>query len=248
MQSERRLLFLDIETRPAVVYSWGLFDVTVGLDQVIDPGGTICFGAKWAGDKRVQFYSDWQHGHEEMVRQAHRLFAEADAIVTYNGDRFDLPKLQGEFITANLPPPPPATSIDVYKAVKKLGLLSNKLAFVGPLLTGDDKIKHEGFRLWSAVIGGEPSAQRKMERYCAQDVRLLEKVYERVRAYMPTHPHLGFTAATACPACGSKNTQRRGVRRTKASFIERIQCQDCGAWSKGKTTRASATMAALEAK
>lgn len=243
--SEPRILFLDIETRPAVVYSWGLFDVTVGLDQVIDPGGTICFGAKWAGQRKTMFWSDWDHGHDEMVRAAHRLISEADAIVTYNGDRFDLPKLQGEFITANLPPPPPATSIDVYKSVKKLGMLSNKLAFVGPRLTGDDKIKHEGFRLWSAVIAGDEKAQKKMQRYCAQDVVLLEKVYQRVLPYIPNHPHLGFRAATACGACGSSNTQRRGVRRTKASFIERIQCQDCSSWGTGKRSKVAHTIAAL---
>lgn len=243
--SDPRILFLDIETRPAVVYSWSLFDVTVGIDQIIDPGGTICFGAMWAGERKVQFYSDWQHGHDEMVRQAHRLFTEADAIVTYNGDRFDIPKLQGEFITANLPPPPPPTSIDVYKAVKKLGLLSNKLAFVGPLLTGDDKLKHEGFRLWTKVIDGDPSAQRKMQKYCSQDVKLLERVYEKVKPYVRNHPHLGFTSAGSCGACGSSRVQRRGVRRTKASFIERLQCLDCGSWSDGKRTAAAKTLAAI---
>ena len=84
-----RILFLDIETRPAVVYSWSLFDVTVGVDQIVDRGGTICFGAKFAGERKMHFYSDWQHGHDAMVRAAHSLFTEADAIVTYNGDRFD---------------------------------------------------------------------------------------------------------------------------------------------------------------
>lgn len=245
MSDEPRILFLDIETAPAVVYSWSLFDVTVGIDQIISPGGTICFGAMWKGERKVHFWSDWQHGHEEMVKAAHRLFSEADAVVTYNGDKFDLPKLQGEFITANLPPPPPATSIDVYKAVKKLGLLSNKLAFVGPLLTGDDKIKHEGFRLWSKVMDGDATAQKKMQRYCAQDVKLLEQVYDRVRPYIRNHPTLGFRSAAACGVCGSTRTQRRGVRRTKASFIERIQCCDCGAWSDGRRSAVNKTLAAL---
>jgi hypothetical protein len=240
-----RILFLDIETRPAIAYTWSLFDVTVSVDQIIDRGGTICFGAMWAGEKRVQFYSDWQHGHEEMVKQAHRLLSEADAVISYNGDKFDLPKLQGEFLTAGLPPPPPPTSIDVYKAVKKLGLLSNKLAFVGPLVTGDDKLKHEGFRLWTAVINGDAAAQKKMQRYCCQDVRLLAKVYEKIKAYIPNHPRLGFTPGSACGACGSTRTQRRGVRRTKASFIARIQCLDCGSWSDGTRSAVAKTIAAL---
>jgi hypothetical protein len=227
-----RILFLDIETRPATAYVWGLFDVNVSLNQLIDAGGTLCFGAKWAGERKMHFYSDWEHGHQAMIEAAHRLFEEADAIITYNGDRFDLPKLQGEFLLADLDPPKPVTSIDVYKAVKKLGLLSNKLAFVGPLLTDEGKLKHEGMELWTRVLSGCPKAQRKMERYCSQDVRLLERVYERVKAYIPNHPKMRH--GEVCGACGSGNLQRRGYRKTKAFRIQSLQCQDCGSWSQGK--------------
>jgi hypothetical protein len=234
-----RILFLDIETRPATALVWGLFDINVALNQIVDPGGTMCFGAMWGGTRKMLFYSDWQHGHVGMVEAAHKLFSEADAIVTYNGDRFDIPKLQGEFLQAGFPPPPPVTSIDVYKAVKKLGLLSNKLAFVGPLLTGDEKLKHEGMELWTKVMAGCPKAQRKMQRYCSQDVRLLERVYERVKPYIRNHPHMGSTAPEACGACGSHNTQRRGYSRTKAMKTQRVQCMDCGSWQSGQRTKAA---------
>ena len=234
MADAPKILYLDIETRPATAYVWGLFDINVALNQVVDPGGTICFGAMWSGTKKMLFYSDWQHGHLGMIEAAHKLFSEADAIVTYNGDRFDIPKLQGEFLQAGLPPPPPVTSIDVYKAVKKLGLLSNKLAFVGPLLTGDEKLKHEGMELWVKVMKGDPKAQAKMQRYCSQDVRLLERVYERVKPYVSNHPHMGRVKSNECGACGSKNMQSRGYRRTKASRIQSLQCQDCGSWQQGK--------------
>lgn len=236
--TQPRILLLDIETRPATAYVWALFDQNVALNQLIDPGGTLCFGAKWHGGRRMEFYSDWEHGHAGMVKAAHRLFEEADAVVTYNGDRFDIPKLQGEFLLADLPPPPPPTSIDVYKAVKKLGLLSNKLAFVGPLLTEEGKLKHEGMELWTRVLAGDEAAQRKMKRYCCQDVRLLEKVYDRIKPYIPNHPKLRMTPPDACGACGSHNTQNRGFRRTKASRIQRMQCNDCGSWSDGKRSAA----------
>lgn len=233
-QVQPRILFLDIETKPAIAHVWQLFDVTVGLSQVVEPGGTICFGAKWAGDRKMIFHADWLDGHAEMVKAAHRLFCEADAVVTYNGDRFDIPKLRGEFLLADLPPPPPVTSIDVYKAIKKCGLMSNKLAFVGPQLTGEGKVKHEGHELWVKVMAGDPSAQAKMERYCSQDVKLLEKVYRRVLPYIPNHPHMGLTKRESCGACGSTRTQARGFRRTKASIIQRLQCQACGSWQDGR--------------
>ena len=235
-----RILFLDIETRPATAFVWGLRDQNIALNQIVDPGGTLCFGAKWKGEKEMLFYSDWQHGHEEMICQAHQLFTEADAVVTYNGDRFDIPKLWGEFAQADLPPPPQPTSIDVYKAVKKLGLLSNKLAFVGPLFTDEGKLKHEGMELWTKVLAGDEKAQRKMEGYCSQDVLLLEKVYDRVKAYIPNHPHMGLSGSQSCGACGSRNLRLEGHRRTKAFRIERVQCADCGSWQTGKRIKLAA--------
>ena len=167
------------------------------------------------------------------------MISEADGVVTFNGDKFDLPKLNGEFLLLGLAPPPPVTSIDVYKTVRnKLGLVSNKLAFVGPFLSVGAKVKHEGFSLWSKVNDGDPKAQARMERYCKQDVRLLEKVYKKIRPYITNHPHLAETGSTACGACGSFKTQKRGFRRTKAFHIQRIQCTNCGAWQDGSRKKA----------
>lgn len=234
-----RILFLDIETKPAVVHAWRLFDQNIALNQIIENDGVICFGAKWAGSSQMMFHADWLDGHKGMVKAAHALFHEADAVVTYNGDRFDIPKLRGEFCIAGLPPPPPLTSIDVYKSVKRLGLISNKLAHIGPLLVGAGKVKHEGHELWVKVMNGDPKAQAKMERYCAQDVRLLERVYNRVKPYIDNHPHMGFTPAHACGSCGSTHLQSRGFRRTKANLIQRLQCMKCGSWLTGSKAKAA---------
>lgn len=233
MADKPKVLILDIETKPATAYVWRLFKENVGIDQIVDPGGMICFGAKWIGDKTVMMYSDWEHGHEEMVRAAHALLSEADGVVTYNGDKFDLPKLNGEFVLAGLKPPPPPTSIDVCKTTRSLGFVSRKLDFVGPMLKVGKKVEHEGFKLWRKVMEGDEASQAKMEKYCAQDVRLLEKVYKKLRPYIKNHPHLDLEKAEACGACGSYNVQRRGFRRTRLFKIQRLQCQNCGSWSDG---------------
>ena len=31
-----KLLALDIETRPALVYTWGIWNVNVGVDQIVE--------------------------------------------------------------------------------------------------------------------------------------------------------------------------------------------------------------------
>lgn len=229
-----KVLILDVETKPALAYVWGLFDQNIGLNQMVSPSRIICFSAKWEGERDIFFHSDWIDGHVEMVKKAHEYISEADAVVGYNSDSFDLKKLFGEFLLCDLKAPPPVTSIDLLKSVKKLGLQSNKLAYVGPFLGIGNKIKNEGFELWRAVIDGDASAQRKMERYNVGDVRLTERLYKKIKPYIKNHPHLGKVKSGACGACGSTHIHSRGYRRTKYFRIQRLQCQSCGSWADGK--------------
>lgn len=229
-----KILFLDIETKPALIYSFGIRDQHITHGQIKEDGGTICVGLKWSGEKKVTVLSTWEHGYRPMLEGVHEALTEADAVCTYNGASFDIPKLMGNFLVEGMTPPPPPTQIDIYKAVRKMGFICNKLAYIAPKLGLGDKLKHEGLEMWIKVMAGDASAQRKMARYCAQDVRLLEEVYQRVLPYVHNHPHMGATGPLQCPACGSNRTQSRGVRRTKASFITRCQCQACGSWFDGK--------------
>lgn len=232
-----KILFLDIETKPAVVVSFGIRDQHIGHKQILKDGGVICVGLKWYGDKKAKVYSDWQHGHEEMLKVVQAALEEADAVATYNGAAFDLPKLQGEFLLAGMPPAPQVTQIDIYKSVRRLGFISNKLDYISQLLGIGSKVKHEGLDLWLKVMDGDVAAQRRMTKYCAGDVMLTEKVYDRVKAYIHTHPHLGATQPRDCGSCGSSRTQARGFHRTKASIRQRYQCQACGSWSLGNPKR-----------
>ncbi len=231
---DQKVLLLDIETKPATAHVWRAYgEQNIGIDQIIDGGGTICVGAKWLGEEECYLFSDWEHTHEGMLQGVHDMMSVADAVVTYNGDRFDLPKLQGEFLLAGMGPTPPATSIDVIKSVRKFGFFVNKLAYIGPLLKVGQKIKTEGFTLWTSVMAGDAAAQQRMAEYCVQDVRLLEELYLKIRPFIRNHPHMGKVGANECGACGSTHVQSRGTRRTKAFKIQRLQCQDCGSWQDG---------------
>lgn len=231
---DQHVLLLDIETKPTLAYVWRAYgEQNIGVDQIIEPGSVICVGAKWLGEKRTEIFSDWADGHEAMLHLIHEMISTADAVVTFNGDKFDLPILQGEFMLAGLGPTPPATSIDCIKAVRKFGFFMNKLAFIGPLLGIGDKIKHEGFTLWTKVMDGDTAAQKRMEKYCVQDVILLEKLYLKIRPFIRNHPHMGKVGANECGACGSHKVQSRGTRRTRAFKIQRLQCTSCGSWQDG---------------
>lgn len=236
MADKEKLLYIDIEWAPALVYTFNMWNVNVTPDKMIDHGGMLCFCAKWSDSKDFLFFSEWEHGRDGMAQAALDLLSEADAVVTYNGDKYDIPKITGEIVLAGLAPPPPVTSIDVIKSIRKMGFNMNRLAYIGPLLGVGGKVKHEGFNLWKDVMDGKEKAQKAMRRYCIQDVRLLEKLYKRIRPFIKNHPHMG-TAKKECGACGSNHVQSRGYRRTKHYRIQRVQCQSCGSWSEGIRTK-----------
>lgn len=234
-----RVLLLDIETKPALAYTFGIRDQHITHKQLVpgQHGGVICVGLQWLGEKRVTVYSVWKHGHREMLEATHAALSEADAVMGFNHVAFDLPRLQGEFLMAGMAPPPPPTNIDLYKTTRKMGFISNKLDFVAPLLGVGGKVKHEGLDMWIAVMNGCPKAQAKMSKYCAQDVRLLGELYARVKPYITTHPFLFEPKRDRCGTCNSHRLQARGFHKTKASIRQRYCCQACGSWQLGRTER-----------
>jgi hypothetical protein len=230
-----KILLLDIETAPTIAYVWRLYDENIGVEQIVEPTRLICWSAKWLGDKNTMFAATWND--PLCLRKIHDLLSNADAVVTYNGDKFDLPKLMGEFAKEDLGNPGPLASIDLYKTVRKLGFASGKLEFVAPYLGVGNKVKHEGFRLWRQVLDGVPAAQDKMEKYNRQDTRLLEKLYKRLRPFIKNHPYLGYGKPSSCPVCASPRVQKRGTRRTRCFIIERLHCQACGHWPDGRRSK-----------
>lgn len=213
-----------------------MWDENISPDQLIDEGGLLCFCANWDDSKDYMFFSEWDDGREGMAKAALELLNEADAIVTYNGDKYDIPKLRGTIILAGLKPPAPPTSIDLIKSVKKFGFVMNRLAYIAPLLKAGKKMKHEGFNLWRSVLEGDPKAQQRMRKYCIQDVKVLKQLYHKVRPFIMNHPHLGNEKGS-CGACGSNNVHSRGWVRSKFFKTQRIQCQDCGSWSRGQRVK-----------
>lgn len=231
-----KILVIDIETMAAQAYVWRLFKENVGLEQIIDPGGVICFGYQWLGDPKIGFMSDWEHGHDAMIEKAYELLSEADAVVGFNHKKFDIPHLWTEFITAGYKSPPPIqTNIDLLQVAKsKFRFLSNRLGFIGPHLQVGAKIKHEGFELWVKVKAGDKVARRKMEKYCKQDVRMTGNLYNKMAPYITNHPHMGSKGK--CGACGSSKAQKRGYRYTATMRIARLRCEN-GHWYDGKRER-----------
>lgn len=229
-----RVLLLDIETAPHLATVWGLWQQNVGITQILEPGYTMCWAAKWRGERQVMFDSIHRSKPEQMLKRAHKLLCEADAVIHYNGRKFDIPTLNKEFLLHGLPPPSPAHQIDLLETARsRFRLASNKLDFVAQQLGVGRKTAHKGHELWLQCMNKDDAAWRVMERYNRNDVLLLEKVYDRLRPWIKGHANSAlFTGGHVCPKCGSDKLQARGYHHALTRRYQRWQCQSCGSWSR----------------
>lgn len=229
-----KILFLDIETAPSLVHCWGLWQQNVAINQIIKPGYTLCYAAKWLGEDEVIFDSIYQTKPKRMFKKLLELMDEADAIVHYNGDRFDIPTINKDFLSFGLLPPSPAKQIDLLKTVKyRFKFPSNKLDYVSQALGLGKKVKHEGHELWIGCMENDESAWSRMKAYNIQDVLLLEKLYEKIKPWIKNHANASIHSdhdGIVCPVCGGSHYHKRGTYKAKSSTYQRFVCRTCGHW------------------
>lgn len=237
--SEPKILFFDLETSPIVAYTFSLFKPVIGINQIIEKPRVICWSARWYGTKgnAVMFDSEYQSDRVDMLTKLRDLLDEADVVVGYNSDNFDIPWVNEQFITNGISLPSPFTKIDLYKLNKKhLRMPSGKLDYMALDLLGDRKVTNSGFTLWRDCLGPDgpvrDKAWREMEKYAKKDTLLLEPLFNIMRPYI-TSLNYGLYADRdfVCTHCGSEKLQARGFRRTTAGKFQRYQCNDCGGWS-----------------
>lgn len=233
-----RTLLIDIETAPNLVHVWGLWQQNVGLPQIMDSGYVLCWSAKWLDQDEVMFSSIYHNGKAEMLKGIHDLLDQADAVIHYNGTKFDIPTLNKEFLLEGWSPPSPIKEIDLLRTARsKFRFPSNKLDYISQALKLGKKIKHIGHELWVKCMNDDEEAWQQMREYNIQDVVLLEKVYYKLRPWIKNHANLGLyqEESLVCPHCGSTHYQRRGFQYTASCKYQRYQCSDCGTWFRDTT-------------
>ena len=231
-----KILLLDIETAPNLVHVWGLFKQNVGINQIEASGYVLCWAAKWYGEKKMMFDSIYKSSPKQMLKGVYKLLDEADAVVHYNGSKFDVPTLNKEMVQIGLKPPSPYKQIDLLHTTRhQFRFPSNKLDYVVQALGLGAKVRHVGHELWVGCMNNDPKSWKQMERYNRHDVTILEKLYVVLLPWIRTHPNhgvYGHFSTHCCPNCGGNSLQRRGYSRTVANMYVRYQCNGCGTWSR----------------
>lgn len=243
-----RLLALDIETSGAVVRTFSLFKPFISHEAIIEHPRIICWSAQWYGSKTILFASEYEQGRQAMLEQLHELITEADAIITYNGQGFDIPWIEGEFIVEGMTATPPVTHIDLYKTIKqRTRFISGKLDYAVGRLIGDRKVPHAGISLWNKCAEGDDKAWALMKKYSKHDTALLFPLYEVLRPWIKQHPSVAVIDGKpdACVACGSEHVTIRGRAYTKTGAYPRYRCHDCGKWQRRRQGQTIATYSAI---
>lgn len=245
-----RVLSLDIETAPAISYTWGRWKQNIPSCMVIQEGYMLTWSAKWLGSSTIM--SDSVHLHNapeqlgkpndrEIVESIAALIDEADVLVYHNGENFDLPTIQARMAFHGLPPLHPTKSVDTLQVARKyFRFPSNRLGDLAQYLNvPHDKISTD-FSLWSGCMEGDLACYEQMVDYNAMDVQVLEEIYLRLRPYDRRHPNLalyGDLTKLAC-VCGCEDVQPTGkVVTTGVSMFDTYRCTACGRIVRGRKNK-----------
>lgn len=236
-----KILFMDIETSPHLSWHFGRWKENIPKSKTVLESRVLCWAAKWYEQKTIKFQSEWNVGAEQMLDEMWQLLDEADVVVGYNSKKFDVKRLNAEFIKQGWDAPSPYQQVDLYLQVKKnFAFSSNRLDDVLEELGLQQKLAHEGFNLWMKVMDGDKAAQRSMKQYNIQDVKVTEELYNHIRQWITPHPNMGLYVddrgenEPTCPTCGSHHIVKHKKRPTRVGLYQQWQCQDCGAYARGR--------------
>lgn len=232
-----RILLLDLEIAPVQALVWGLFKPFINIQNIQGDSYVLTWAAKWHHDDEIIYSSRHFASRKKMITELYKLLEEADAVVTYNGDNFDLKIVNQEFMEIGLAPPAPYKSVDLLKTMRRrFRGTSNKLNYWLKKLDLGEKVEHRGLQLWIDCMNGDKEAFEEMVTYNIGDVEELEKLYDRVLPWIPNHPNRSvYAGAPVCPQCGGEHRHQRGTAKTTAGVYARYQCQNkaCGKWYRG---------------
>jgi len=208
----RKRMFYDIEVSYFIISAWRLgYNLSIQPHQIIKYPAIICLSWKWEGEDTVQNLRwDKKQCDKTLLANFIKELDKANQIVAHNGDRFDLKWLRTRAILHGLEMKPRYETIDTLKIAKsQFSFASNKLDELGKFLGVGQKIPTD-YSLWDRICQEKsPEALDDMVKYCDEDVRLLERVFDKLRPYGKAQFNYGKLYGDdnwSCPECGNLKT------------------------------------------
>jgi DNA polymerase elongation subunit (family B) len=236
-----KVLLLDIETAIMEVYTYGIYEQVIRPNQIKKDWFVLSWSAKWLYSAEVK--SSVVTRREAILRNDKRIISElwdllneADIVITHNGNRFDLPKINTRLLIHGFPPPSYYRTIDTLLIARQVfGFTSNKLDYLNKAL-GIDLKDDMSMEDWIQCSRGNEETLKKMEKYNRGDVVNLEDLYLVVRPWIQNHPNIGVYIQTedgVCRNCGSSELNWEGYYYSNTGKYRSFRC-NCGAVGRDK--------------
>lgn len=242
-----KILVLDIETSYMEVKSWRTGDQTIRHGQILKDWCILAFCAKWLEEKTEVYnksrkpkliYMDMRARKSDapLMRKLWKILDSADMVITKNGKRFDIPKINARFLLNGIEDAPSEYAHrDVEQMSRsKFAFSSHSLDYLSQNLNKRyKKLDHDAFpgeKLWDECLAGNMKAWDAMREYNVHDVLATEELYHILLPYGAPHNVQSFTNSTSfgCPN-GHSDYKRNGVRRNPntGTQTQRYQCKVC---------------------
>lgn len=241
--TSNKVLVLDIETALMEVYTFQLKDQFVGHSQIKKDWHVIAWAAKWLGDPPSKVYYRDQRGAKALtddkaiLKDLWNLLKEADYVLTQNGKKFDIPRLNARFMLNGMEPAKYLKPIDMFVELKNVGFTSHSLEYLtAKFCTKYKKLSHKkfpGMSLWIECAKGNREAWAEMKTYNVRDVLATEELYEKTKKFLPKVVYELNNPRPVCVRCGGKTFLSHGKRTGVKTPYARLNCKACGEPSKG---------------
>lgn len=247
-----RITFLDIETSPNKGDFWrpgpkvNLSTSNIDIERVV-------LSASWLHEDHAEKglepqYTDalkfvkapkdsnykWIPDDKQIIKDIVKGLRTTDILVHHNGDKFDLPWINGRALYHGLVGVGPLRTVDTLKVARKVGNLNSyRLDYLAKYLKVDTGGKiHTDYDLWKNVMNRDEQAYTDMLDYNIHDVKILRAVYRKLEPYNTTliKPNEIEDENSPCPFCGSTHKQKRGHRLNVKSHRRSYSCRGCGKW------------------
>jgi len=192
--SAPRVLLFDIETSTINATVSGTGEQRINHEQITDD----FYITSWAGK---MLYNNEVFGasvtpkeakkrdDKRVAKELHKIIKDVDFVITYNGNKFDIKKINWRFLIHNMPPVIQYGSIDLYRKMKDVfGPASLAMDYVLKELGYNGK-HHSDYRQWAMASNGDAGALKDRYEYNVNDVWMMEDLYPRVRGWFKNHPN-----------------------------------------------------------
>lgn len=226
-----KIMIFDVETSQIPCKIWYTGKQFVNHTQLRGETKIITVSWQWVDEDKVHSLTwDENHSDEELLRRFIAEYNKADLVVGQNSNNFDIRIVQARCAKFNIPYNVYVRSFDIQKAAKKyFRIPSYSLAYMTKFFGVEQKLTHDGIKLWDAVEDGTPEEQKealqKMVDYNIGDIVATTALYYRLRPFFGHTIHLGVGAGEppwSCPDTGSINVGLHKTTITKAGTIQRI--------------------------